>query len=191
MGYVRCGGKYKKLFSFGRKLSFQEIRVNLLLLHLGLESLLGRLNRQSSHVIIISFSMLNMNSSLSIRDIRDILSHIIQAWPQPPQKLFPWTPHEIWLKTKINLQFQLYCSRELVFSDRIFIQKKEILVSQPPNLDHSYFRKSEFVKLSILFDYKCTQVCFHGWWIEKSWLQSQTMNENTYFEPISASLWHF
>ena len=132
MGYVRCGGKYKKLFSFGRKLSFQEIRVNLLLLHLGLESLLGRLNQQSSHVIINFFSMLNMNSSQSIRDIRDIPSHIIQAWPQPPQKLFPWTPHEIWLKTKINLQFQLYCSRGThFFRQDIHSEKRNFGVTTP------------------------------------------------------------
>ena len=46
-------GKYKKLFSFGRKLLFQKIRVNLFILRLFLENLLGKLNQQLSWIIRI------------------------------------------------------------------------------------------------------------------------------------------
>ena len=57
----------------------------------------------------------------------DIPSHIIQPWHHLPQNFFQWTAHEIWLKTKINLQFQLYCSWGThFFRLRKFIQKQEI-----------------------------------------------------------------
>ena len=114
-------------------------------------------------------------------------------WHHPSQNFFPWTHHEIWLKTKINLQFQLYWSKEThFFRQRKFVQKQEIWVSRPSILDPGYFRKYQFMKLKIiLFGYKCTQVRFQGWGIQKSWLESQNMTENISFEPISVLLQHF
>ena len=123
----------------------------------------------------------------------DIPSQIIQPWHHPLQNFFPWTPHEMWLKTKINLQFQLYWSRGThFFRQRKFIQKQEIWASRPPILDPGCFRKSGFVKLKItIFDYKCTQVYFQGLGIKKSLSESQKMKGSTSFEPISVLLWHF
>ena len=123
----------------------------------------------------------------------DIPSHIIQPWHHLPQNFFRWTAHEIWLKTKINLQFQLYCSWGThLFRLRKFIQKQEIWASRPPILNPVRFINSGFFKLKIiLFGYQCTHLCFQRWGIKTSWLQSQKMKGNTYFEPISASSWHF
>ena len=69
--------------------------------------------------------------------LRGIPSHIIQPWHHSPQNVFPCTPHEIWLKNKINLQFQLYFSKGTIFfRHRKFVQKQEIWMEQPAILDH-------------------------------------------------------
>ena len=95
----------------------------------------------------------------------------------PPQNVFRWTPHEIWVKTKINLQFQLHFFRQKICSE-----KRNFGGRDPPILDPCRFRKSGFVKLkTIIFGYKCTQLCFRGWEIQTSWLESQKMKRNTSF----------
>ena len=62
-----------------------------------------------------------------------------------PQNFIPWTPHEIWLYTKINLQLQLYWSRgpPHLFRQEIHSEPKNLGVETP------YFGPQLFLKIWI------------------------------------------
>ena len=64
----------------------------------------------------------------------NIPSHIYHPALTPtPLNFFPWTSHEIWLRTKMNLQFGNHFFRKWKL-----IQKQEIWVFQPSILDSGH-----------------------------------------------------
>ena len=55
-----------------------------------------------------------------------------------PSKFFPWTPHKIWLKTKINLQIQLYWSRGIHFFRHEIHSETNLVIITPYFGPHLY-----------------------------------------------------